>query len=595
MYNEYFGFKESPFSIAPDPHYLYMTAQHREALAHLVYGLNSEGGCILLTGEVGTGKTTICRCLLEQVPEHANIALLLNPKVTAIELLETICDEFKIVYPDAENSIKTYIDLINAFLLEAYSRGEKNVLIIDEAQNLDSTVLEQLRLLTNLETNQRKLLQIVILGQPELLEILSRNEMRQLAQRITARFHLKPISNNELKAYITHRLAIAGQNIQLFPDTVIRKIYQISKGIPRLINIICDRALLGTYVQNKPSVDVATLNQAAKEIFGELKNQTHHHEKSKMTPRLIGIAVSLSLFTIAAILAYQITQQPSITISKQSIQELLAINENPAEIAMETTQEIADPDLIEPEQKTAAVPESIAASTGEIPESQDDQVLETAALPAADPDMIDKLIESTPENKAEAFAMLFSLWGEQYDVKKNGSACEHATKFDLSCLYRSGNLHSLRRLNRPAVIKLLNSSGEGIYATITRLDTETATINTGLTEITIDTATLDTHWLGDYTLLWKKPPFYQNAVSPGNNGPIVQWLDQQLVRIYGQNTTPTISSTYSEKLISQVKMFQQSKGLFPDGIAGPRTLIHINNEVGAPAPQLLSQKFTRES
>ena len=223
MYNEYFGFKESPFSIAPDPHYLYMTAQHREALAHLVYGLNSDGGCILLTGEVGTGKTTICRCLLEQIPEHANIALLLNPKVTAIELLETICDEFKITYPATENTVKTYVDLINTFLLEAHARNEKTVLIIDEAQNLDSTVLEQLRLLTNLETNQRKLLQIVILGQPELLDILSQEKMRQLAQRITARFHLKPLSKEEIKAYISHRLAIAGQNIQLFPDDTVKK------------------------------------------------------------------------------------------------------------------------------------------------------------------------------------------------------------------------------------------------------------------------------------------------------------------------------------------------------------------------------------
>jgi len=178
MYNAYFNFKEAPFSIAPDPRYLYMTAQHREALAHLVYGLNSEGGCILLTGEVGTGKTTVCRCLLEQIPEHTNIALVFNPKVTSLELLETICDELKIKYPAENNTVKTYIDLINHFLIEANARNEKTVLIIDEAQNLDDTVLEQLRLLTNLETNQRKLLQIIILGQPELLDVLARQELR---------------------------------------------------------------------------------------------------------------------------------------------------------------------------------------------------------------------------------------------------------------------------------------------------------------------------------------------------------------------------------------------------------------------------------
>jgi len=216
MYNEYFGFKEAPFSIAPDPRYLYMTAQHREALAHLVYGLNSEGGCILLTGEVGTGKTTICRCLLEQIPDQANVALVLNPKVSEVELLETICDELKINYPDADNSLKTYTDRIYRFLIESNRNNEKTVLIIDEAQNLNSAVLEQLRLLTNLETNQRKLLQIIILGQPELLDILARSEMRQLAQRITARFHLQPLTRMEVKAYVSHRLAIAGQTSRSF-------------------------------------------------------------------------------------------------------------------------------------------------------------------------------------------------------------------------------------------------------------------------------------------------------------------------------------------------------------------------------------------
>jgi len=237
MYNKYFGFKESPFAIAPDPRYLYMTPQHREALAHLVYGLNSEGGCILLTGEVGTGKTTICRCLLEQIPSQANVALVLNPKVNEIELLETICDELKISYPASENnSLKVYTDRIYTFLIESNRNNEKTVLIIDEAQNLDSKVLEQLRLLTNLETNQRKLLQIIILGQPELLNILARTEMRQLAQRITARFHLQPLTKPEMKAYISHRLAIAGQNVQLFPDNSIKLLFKLSKGVPRLIN-----------------------------------------------------------------------------------------------------------------------------------------------------------------------------------------------------------------------------------------------------------------------------------------------------------------------------------------------------------------------
>ena len=288
MYNDYFGFKETPFAIAPDPRYLFMTAQHREALAHLVYGLNSDGGCILLTGEVGTGKTTVCRCLLQQVPDNANVAMVLNPRVTANELLATICDELHISC-DNNASNKVYIDAINHFLIDSHARGEKTVLIIDEAQNLDASVLEQLRLLTNLETDQRKLLQIIILGQPELIDILSRDEMRQLAQRITARYHLKPLTREDIKAYINHRLAVAGQNVQLFPDKVINRLYTLSHGIPRLLNILCDRALLGAYVQNHYRVDPATLEQAAKEVFGEIRNVTSRRSRINW-PMIGGVA-----------------------------------------------------------------------------------------------------------------------------------------------------------------------------------------------------------------------------------------------------------------------------------------------------------------
>jgi general secretion pathway protein A len=222
MYSEYFGFKETPFSIAPDPRYLYLSERHREALAHLLYGINGNGGFVLLTGEVGTGKTTICRCLLEQIPENSDIALIINPKLSVEELLATICDEFSIRYPEHNTSIKVFVDLINKYLLDALSNGHNTVLIIDEAQNLGADVLEQLRLLTNLETSQRKLLQVILLGQPELKEKLSQPELRQLAQRITARYHLGPLSKKEVAAYVSHRLAVAGVQRQLFPSSTIK-------------------------------------------------------------------------------------------------------------------------------------------------------------------------------------------------------------------------------------------------------------------------------------------------------------------------------------------------------------------------------------
>ncbi|MHB8881931.1 MAG: ExeA family protein [Thermodesulfovibrionales bacterium] len=269
MYKEYFGLRELPFSIAPDPRYLFMSGQHREALAHLVFGISSDGGFILLTGGVGTGKTTVCRCLLEQVPKDCDIAFILNPKVTAGELLATLCDELRIAYPEGNSSIKVFVDRINAYLLDAHSRGRRTVLILEEAQNLDPEVLEQVRLLTNLETNQRKLLQIIMLGQPELRDMLGRDDLRQLSQRITARYHLGPLAPEDVAAYIAHRLAVAGVRGSLFPDATIGKICRLTNGIPRLINVLCDRALLGAYAQGRELVDAETLKKAAGEVLGK--------------------------------------------------------------------------------------------------------------------------------------------------------------------------------------------------------------------------------------------------------------------------------------------------------------------------------------
>jgi len=267
MYQSYFGLAEAPFSIAPNPRYLYMSQRHQEALAHLLYGVKGDGGFVLLTGEVGTGKTTVCRCLLEQIPESCDVAYIFNPRLTVEELLSTICVEFGIAYPAGTTSIKVFVDCINAYLLDAHAKGRHTVLIIDEAQNLSANVLEQMRLLTNLETNQRKLLQIILLGQPELATILERPEMRQLAQRIVARYHLGPLTRPEVAAYIRYRLEVSGAQRQLIPTSLVGRLYRLSGGIPRIINVLCDRALLGAYVQGKERVDRATLVQAAREVF----------------------------------------------------------------------------------------------------------------------------------------------------------------------------------------------------------------------------------------------------------------------------------------------------------------------------------------
>ncbi len=275
-YQSYFGLTEAPFSIAPDPRYLYMSKRHQEALATLLFGINGNGGFVLLTGEVGAGKTTICRSLLEQMPETCDVAYIFNPKLTVVELLSTICDEFGIAYPRTSTSIKQFVKRINDYLLEAHAKARRAVLIIDEAQNLSADVLEQLRLLTNLETNERKLLQIILLGQPELASMLERPELRQLAQRIVARYHLGPLTKAEVESYVRHRLEVSGAQRQLVPRSLMGKVYSLSSGVPRIINVLCDRALLGVYVQGKDRVDRATLRQAAREVFhnGMEKHQT---------------------------------------------------------------------------------------------------------------------------------------------------------------------------------------------------------------------------------------------------------------------------------------------------------------------------------
>jgi general secretion pathway protein A len=280
MYQQHFDLRELPFSIAPDPRFLYMSAQHREALAHLAYGMNAEGGFILLTGEVGMGKTTVCRCLLDQIPENVDVAFILNPKMTVEELLATICDELGIMYPQGNTSVKIFIDRINSYLLDAFAGGRKTILIIEEAQHLDAEVLEQIRLLTNLETSRQKLLQIIMIGQPELREILSRPEMLPLSQRITARYHIGPLPKNEISAYVRHRLSVAGAQGRIFPDSLSGILYRLSGGIPRLINVICDRALLGAYVQGKGSVDRKTLLKAAQEVLGQ--HEVNRYRKRKM-------------------------------------------------------------------------------------------------------------------------------------------------------------------------------------------------------------------------------------------------------------------------------------------------------------------------
>ncbi|SET87472.1 AAA family ATPase [Thalassotalea agarivorans] len=267
MYLNYFGFSQAPFSIAPNPAFLFLSDRHKEALQHLSHGLGESGGFVLLTGEVGTGKTTISRYVLERVPENTEVAYILNPTLSSHELLATICDQLKIRYRKTDPSLKTLTDKILKKLTQNHQENKNTLLIIDEAQHLQAEVLEQLRLLTNLETNTQKLMQIVLIGQPELKTLLHRRDLRQLAQRITARYHLMPLTKKEVFQYIAHRLEVAGSEPHLFSKSAISRIYQKSGGIPRLINLLADKALLHSYLEKVDSVSKKTVDQVAREVL----------------------------------------------------------------------------------------------------------------------------------------------------------------------------------------------------------------------------------------------------------------------------------------------------------------------------------------
>ncbi|MCZ6911543.1 MAG: AAA family ATPase, partial [Proteobacteria bacterium] len=269
MYTSFFGLNEKPFSITPDPRYLYLSERHADALAHLLYGITESGGFIQLTGEVGTGKTTIVRSLLEQLPEKVDVALIVNPRLGTADFLETICQELHVSLAK-KHSEKDLVDALNQHLLKAYADGRRVVLMVDEAQNLSADVLEQVRLLTNLETSKQKLLQIILVGQPELRKLLSRNDLRQLAQRITSRFHLQPLDRKESAAYLQHRLKIAGVAGEIFLASAQREIFRLSGGVPRLINVIADRALLGAYTRELTTINGALVSEAAAEVQGRL-------------------------------------------------------------------------------------------------------------------------------------------------------------------------------------------------------------------------------------------------------------------------------------------------------------------------------------
>jgi general secretion pathway protein A len=535
MYAPYFGLKGEPFSIAPDPRYLFMSERHREALAHLLYGLGGGGGFVLLSGEIGTGKTTVCRLFLEQIPKDCNVAYIFNPKLTAIELLQSICDEFHIALPQGlaqaqadrgGPTVKDYLDPLNEFLLQAHAAGRNNVLIIDEAQNLSAEVLEQLRLLTNLETSERKLLQIVLIGQPELRSMLARPELEQLAQRVIARYHLGALTPAETAQYVRHRLEVAGLSRPLpFDRKALRRVHDLSRGVPRRINLLCDRALLGAFANSQAAVDRATVDKAAAEVFDPPQAAASPAWRTAGVLGL-GLAAGAALFAIASsVLQGAAAPQPG-----------------------------ARP--------SAAVP---AAASGVI-------TVAASPRPGASPALL--------RDSGEAWRELAQAWKV---TPGDGEPCRALQKEQLQCFSKTLSLALIRELGRPGILTLDADSGAPSYALLTGLGRDSATLRAAGTEQTVTLSALAARWHGDFATLWRAPPGYTGRAS-APSGETVEWIAANLADTKGAPSKPR--RELDAQLRTQLRAFQLARGLAADGQPGPMTFMQLNRAAGVEEPRL---------
>jgi general secretion pathway protein A len=541
MYEEYFGLKKKPFSIVPDPGYFYMSSGHREALAHLLYGINSDGGFVLLTGEVGAGKTTVARRLLQLMPEEAEVAFILNPKLTPEELLATICDELGIAYPEGTASIKVLVARISDYLLRIHREGRRAVLIIEEAQNLNPEALEQIRLLTNLETHSHKLLQVIMLGQPELRQILSRPELRQLSQRISARYHLGPLARGEVPLYVSHRLAVAGLvRGQPFPPPTLKRLFRLSRGIPRLINAICDRALLGAYVGGKEVVDIKILRRAAREVRGEERRWGDRG-------RIYRVAAASFLFLLGLAVGALYYGAGSVP------WPLPAGSRVHAPDPTEAVREAEGTALARP-----------AESAGKV------QVRPRAEATLDKPGDL-----RGGGTRQMAYQALFQAWHIAYDPEDQREACDQARAQGLRCLTGKGTIGALREMNRPAMLRLIDGKGGEYYATLTALEGETAVFAIGRETRTVGIGEVAERWSGSFVLLWRPPSGYTGNLKPGSRGPAVAWLERQLARAQGQPIPSGGDGVYDLRIMKRVRQFQTAIGVTPDGIAGLTTIMRL--------------------
>jgi general secretion pathway protein A len=542
MYTSFFGLNEKPFSITPDPRYLFLSERHGEALAHLVYGVTESGGFIQLTGEVGTGKTTLVRSLLlNRMPDNANVAVVLNPQLSVVEFLATICEELHIEVAHNKGSVKALTDALNQHLLKSHAEGRRTILVVDEAQNLAPAVLEQVRLLTNLETAKQKLLQIILIGQPELRELLARNDLRQLAQRITARYHLEPLSRAETAAYIEHRLKVAGALGEVFDEGARKEVFRLSQGVPRLVNVICDRALLGAYARESRHINARLIREAAAEVKGELERAPWIRQAT-----IAAGVIGLALIGVSSWLTLQSGKTTEAAVADQQTEVVV---EQPTPV----TEEVEEPP------------------------------------PEPAPTLLDELrLAADLTGNDFAFAALFDAWGLEY--RSGGrSGCDQAADAGLACFNQRASWASLAQMDRPAILTLIDDTGNGHDVVLTAIRGLAAELSIGGVPVTHPVAEIGAIWFGDFTLLWRPPTGSVVSLAMGSRGPAVTWLRSSLAAVDERYASGNPESyVFDAELDQIVRDFQRDHRLDIDGVAGQHTQIIINSQLAVEGSPRLS-------
>lgn len=580
MYYQYFGLSEAPFSIAVNPRYLYMSARHRDALAHLLYGVGAGGGFILLTGEVGTGKTTINRCLLEQLPPDTDVAIILNPALNAIELLGSVCDELGIEYDPEKATLKTLTDSLHSFLLENHARGRNTVLLIDEAQHLDFDVLEQIRLLTNLETNNEKLLQIVLIGQPELAQMLARPELRQLNQRITARYNLEPLNLDETGAYIQHRLQVAGMSPEriIFTPSVVRGVYKSTRGIPRIINVLCDRMLMGAYGRNASRVDSSMLKLAVREVLGE--------QETGAPPwrwLLAGVALMLLVWAGGWLLG-KYTAAPGTAPARSEATVTAGVG-------------ATDSAATAPVDAPAPIDEAAPAAAPATAPPAAEQFATGSAVDVAAPQ---PQAASIPAAMLPAGEGVARLWALNTDLPAPDAPCANGAPLGLACV--EGEVwtwEELAAFDRPLLLETITPERFAAEVLLLGIAGDQAWVLMQGEVVQVSLVELAPFWTGRYRFLWHPPAGFERPLSVGDDSDVVAEVAQLFAKL-DQQALPLAERRFTRGLQQRVRLFQQQNGLVDDGVVGMQTLLKLNEQLGidvtaAQARQRLQRAVTPQA